>query len=96
VARWRRWRCCSARDTHELALAGGVAGRVLERDRQALAVTGLAAGTVRTRVAEPEATQAEAVALHRRLADQAAAIGERLDRRRAMLATAKAEVRALV
>jgi len=44
-----------ARDTHELALAGGVAGRVLERDRQAVAVTGLAASTVRTRVAELEA-----------------------------------------
>jgi cell wall-associated NlpC family hydrolase len=85
-----------ARDTHELALAGGVAGRVLERDREALALTGLAAGTVRTRVAELEATQAEAVTLRRRLAGQAAAIGERLDRRRAMLATARAEVRALV
>jgi peptidoglycan DL-endopeptidase CwlO len=85
-----------ARDTHELALAGGVAGRVLERDRRALALTGLAAGTVRTRVAELEATQAEAVTLRRRLAGQAAAIGERLDRRRAMLATARAEVRALV
>jgi peptidoglycan DL-endopeptidase CwlO len=85
-----------ARDTHELALAGGVAGRVLERDRQALAVTGLAAGTVRTRLAELEATQAEAVALRRRLADQATAIGERLERRRAVLATARAEVRALV
>jgi peptidoglycan DL-endopeptidase CwlO len=85
-----------ARDTHELALAGGVAGRVLERDRQALAVTGLAAGTVRTRVAELAATQAQAVALRRRLDAQAAAIGERLDRRRAMLATAEAEVRALV
>jgi cell wall-associated NlpC family hydrolase len=85
-----------ARDTHELALAGGVAGRVLERDRQALAVTGLAAGTVRTRLAELEATQAEAVSLRRRLAGQAAAIGERLERRRAVLATARAEVRALV
>jgi peptidoglycan DL-endopeptidase CwlO len=85
-----------ARDTHELALAGGVAGRVLERDREALALTGLAAGTVRTRVAELEATQAEAVTLRRRLAGQVAAIGERLDRRRAMLATARAEVRALV
>ena len=85
-----------ARDTHELALAGGVAGRVLERDRQAVALTGLAAGTVRTRVAELEATQAEAVALRRRLAGQAAAIGERLERRRAVLATARAEVRALV
>ena len=85
-----------ARDTHELALAGGVAGRVLERDRQAVALTGLAAGTVRTRVAELEATQAEAVTLRRRLAGQAAAIGERLDRRRAVLATARAEVHALV
>ena len=85
-----------ARDTHELALAGGVAGRVLERDREALALTGLAAGTVRTRVAELEATQAEAVALRQRLAGQVAAIGERLDRRRAVLATARAEVRALV
>jgi peptidoglycan DL-endopeptidase CwlO len=85
-----------ARDTHELALAGGVAGRVLERDREALAVTGLAAGTVRTRVAELEATQAQAVVLRRRLDGQAAEIGERLDRRRAMLATARAEVRALV
>jgi cell wall-associated NlpC family hydrolase len=85
-----------ARDTHELALAGGVAGRVLERDRQALAVTGLAAGTVRTRVAELEATQTQALALRRRLDGQAAAIGERLDRRRAMLATARAEVRAQV
>src|SRR6266545_1334958 len=85
-----------ARDTHELALAGGVAGRMLERDRQAVALTGLAAGTVRTRVAELGATQAEAVTLRRRLAGQAAAIGERLDRRRAVLATARAEVRALV
>jgi cell wall-associated NlpC family hydrolase len=42
------------------------------------------------------ATQAEAVALRRRLDGQAAAIGERLDRRRAVLATARAEVRALV
>jgi hypothetical protein len=66
-----------ARDTHELALAGGVAGRVLERDRQALAVTGLAAGTVRTRVAELAATQAQALALRRRLDGQAAAIGGR-------------------
>jgi len=85
-----------ARDTHELALAGGVAGRMLERDRQAVALTGLAAGTVRTRVAELGATQAEAVTLRRRLAGQAAAIGERLDRRHAVLATARAEVRALV
>src|SRR6266540_2656319 len=85
-----------ARDTHELALAGGVAGRMLERDRQAVALTGLAAGTVRTRVAELGATQAEAVTLRRRLAGQAAAIGERLDRRRAVLVTARAEVRALV
>jgi peptidoglycan DL-endopeptidase CwlO len=85
-----------ARDAHQLALAGGVAGRVLERDRRALAETGLAAGTVRTRVARLEATQAEAVGLRQRLARQAAAIGERLDRRRAVLATARAEVHALV
>jgi cell wall-associated NlpC family hydrolase len=85
-----------ARDAHQLALAGGVAGRVLERDRRALAETGLAAGTVRTRVTRLEATQAEAVGLRQRLANQAAAIGERLDRRRAVLATARAEVRALV
>jgi cell wall-associated NlpC family hydrolase len=85
-----------ARDAHQLALAGGVAGRVLERDRRALAETGLAAGTVRTRVAELEATQAEAVRLRQRLAGQVAAIGERLDRRRAVLASTRAEVRALV
>jgi cell wall-associated NlpC family hydrolase len=36
---------------------------VLERDRRALAETGLAAGTVRTRVTRLEATQAEAVGL---------------------------------
>jgi peptidoglycan DL-endopeptidase CwlO len=85
-----------ARDGHQLALAGAVAGRVLERDRRALAETGLAAGTVRTRVAELEATQAEAVRLRQRLAGQVAAIGERLDRRRAVLASTRAEVRALV
>jgi peptidoglycan DL-endopeptidase CwlO len=68
---------------------------VLERDRHALAETGLAAGTVRTRVTRLEATQAEAVGLRQRLANQAA-IGERPDRRRAVLATARAEVRALV
>jgi peptidoglycan DL-endopeptidase CwlO len=86
----------AARDAHQLAVAGGVAGRVLERDRRALAATGLAAGTVRTRVAELATTQAEAVRLRQGLADQVTAIVERLDRRRAMLATARAEVRALV
>jgi peptidoglycan DL-endopeptidase CwlO len=85
-----------ARDGHELALARGVASGVLERDRRALALIATATVEVRVRVAELEATQAEALALRQRLAGHRAAIGERLAGRRTMLATARAEVRALV
>jgi peptidoglycan DL-endopeptidase CwlO len=85
-----------AGDIHDLALATGIASGVLDRDVRALASLGLATGTVRARIAELGATQAETLALHRRLADAEAAIGELLVTRGAMLATARAEVRALV
>jgi cell wall-associated NlpC family hydrolase len=85
-----------AGDIHELAVAAGVAGMVLDRDLRALDRVGLATGTVRARVAELGATQAETLALRQRLAGQEAAIGELLATRRAMLATARAEVRAQV
>jgi cell wall-associated NlpC family hydrolase len=85
-----------ARDGHELALARGVAVGVLERDRRALALIATATAEVGVRVAELEATQAEALALRQRLAAHQAAIGARLADRRAMLATARAEVRAQV
>ncbi|HTE69365.1 MAG TPA: NlpC/P60 family protein, partial [Actinomycetes bacterium] len=86
----------AAGDMHELALARGVASGVLDRDVRALASVGLATGTVRARVAELGATQAETLALRQRLAGHQAAIGALLATRKAMLATARAEVRALV
>ena len=86
----------AAGDIHELALATGAAGVVLGRDLQALSRVGLAAGTVRARVQELGVTQAETLALRERLAGQEAAIGQLLATRKAMLATARAEVRALV
>jgi cell wall-associated NlpC family hydrolase len=86
----------AAGDMHELAVATGVAGVVLDRDLQALSSVGLATGTVRARVAELDATQADTLALRQRLASQEAAIGRLLTERKAMLATAKAEVRAQV
>ncbi|HEX7149736.1 MAG TPA: hypothetical protein VF512_19670, partial [Actinomycetota bacterium] len=42
----------AAGDIHELAVATGVAGGVLDRDLKALSNVGLATGTVRARVAE--------------------------------------------
>jgi hypothetical protein len=86
----------AAGDIHELALATGAAGVVLGRDLQALSRVGLAAGTVRARVQELGVTQAETRALRERLAGQEAAIGRLLATRKAMLATARAEVRSLV
>jgi peptidoglycan hydrolase CwlO-like protein len=83
-------------DMHELALATGAAGAVLGRDLRALSRVGLAAGTVRARVQELGVNQAETLALRRRLAGQESAIGELLATRKAMLATARAEVRAQV
>jgi len=86
----------AAGDIHELAVATGVAGVVLDRDLQALSSVGLATGTVRARVAELDATQAETLALRQRLASQEAGIGRLLTERKATLATARAEVRAQV
>jgi cell wall-associated NlpC family hydrolase len=86
----------AAGDIHELAVAAGVAGGVLDRDVRALASVGLAAGTVRAKVTELDTTQAEALALRERLAGQEAEIGRLLADRTAMLATARAEVRAQV
>ena len=86
----------AAGDIHELAVATGVAGGKLDRDLKALSRVGLATGTVRARVAELGATQADTLALRERLASQEAAIGELLATRKAMLATARAEVRAQV
>jgi cell wall-associated NlpC family hydrolase len=86
----------AAGDIHELAVAAGVAGRVVDRDVHALAVVGLATGTVRAKVTELDATQAETLALRQRLAGQEAAIGRLLADRRTMLATARAEVRAQI
>jgi peptidoglycan DL-endopeptidase CwlO len=86
----------AAGDIHELAVATGVAGGVLDRDLEALSSVGLATGTVRARVAELGATQAETLALRERLAGQEAAIGQLLATRKAMLATARAEVRSQV
>jgi peptidoglycan DL-endopeptidase CwlO len=83
----------AAGDIHELALAAGAAGAVLNQDLKALSSVGLATGTVRARVEELGATQAETLAMRRRLAGQEAAIGELLATRQAMLATARAEVR---
>jgi cell wall-associated NlpC family hydrolase len=86
----------AAGDMHELALATGAARVVLGRDLRALSRVGLAAGTVRARVQELGVTQAETLALRRRLAGQEAAIGGLLATRKAMLATARAEVRVQV
>jgi peptidoglycan DL-endopeptidase CwlO len=84
----------AAGDLHELAVAGGVARGVLDRDQRALSSVGLATGTVRARVTELAATQAQTLALRGRLDAQEAAIGRLLAARRTMLATARAEVRA--
>jgi peptidoglycan DL-endopeptidase CwlO len=86
----------AAGDFHELAVAAGVARGLLDRDQQALASVGLATGTVRARVTELGATQAETLALRERLAAHEAAIGRLLAARRTMLAAATAEVRAQV
>jgi cell wall-associated NlpC family hydrolase len=86
----------AAGDIHELAVAAGAAGVVLDRDLQALDRVGLATGTLRSRVAELDVTQAETLDLRRALAGQEAAIGRLLAGRTAMLATARAEVKALV
>jgi cell wall-associated NlpC family hydrolase len=86
----------AAGDIHELAVATGVARGVLDRDLAALSSVGLATGTVRARVAELGVTQAETLALRGRLASQETAIGQLLSARKAMLATARAEVRAQV
>ena len=86
----------AAGDIHELAVAAGVAGHVLDRDVRALASVGLATGTVRAKVTELAATQAETLALRERLAGHEAAIARLLAEREAMLATARAEVRAQV
>ena len=61
---------------------------------RALASVGLATGTVRAKVTELAATQAETLALRERLAGHEAAIARLLAERKAMLATARAEVRA--
>ena len=58
--------------------------------------SGPATGTVRARVAELDATQAETLTLRQRLAGQEAAIGRLLTERKATLATARAGVRAQV
>ena len=86
----------AAGDIHELAVATGSAGVVLDRDLQALDRVGLATGTLRSRVAELDVTQAETLDLRRALAEQEAAIGRLLAGRTAMLATARTEVQALV
>jgi cell wall-associated NlpC family hydrolase len=86
----------AAGDIHELAVATGVAGGVLHQDLRALSSIGLATGTVRARVAELAVTQAQTLAVRQRLAGQEAAIGRLLATRKTMLATARAEVRALV
>jgi cell wall-associated NlpC family hydrolase len=86
----------AAGDFHELAVAGGVARGLLDRDQQALSSVGLATGTVRARVDELEATQSQTLALRARLAGQEAAIGRLLAARKQLLASARAEVRAQV
>src|SRR5215213_7888295 len=78
----------------ELAVPAGVAGHVLDRDVRALASVGLATGTVRAKVTELAATQAETLALRERLAGHEAAIARLLAERKAMLATARAQLRA--
>ncbi|HYY78654.1 MAG TPA: C40 family peptidase, partial [Actinomycetes bacterium] len=57
---------------------------------------GAATAAVRARVAALEVSQARAVDLRRRVALRAAAVAERLDRRRLLLATARADVRHLL
>jgi cell wall-associated NlpC family hydrolase len=84
----------AAGNLHELAVASDVAGEVIDRDLRALAEVGLATGTVRAKVTELDATQAETLALRQRLAGQEAAIGRLLADRTAMLATARSEVQA--
>jgi cell wall-associated NlpC family hydrolase len=84
----------AAGDLHELAVATGVARGMLDRDQRALSSVGLAAGTVRSRVTELEATQAETLALRGRMDAQGTAIVRLLAARRTTLATARAEVRA--
>jgi peptidoglycan DL-endopeptidase CwlO len=86
----------AAGDIHELAVATGVADGVLDQDLRALSRVGLATGTVRAKVAELGTAQAETLALRERQAGQEAAIGRLLATRKAMLATARAEVRAQV
>jgi peptidoglycan DL-endopeptidase CwlO len=86
----------AARDAHELAVAKGVAGNLLDHDLEALARVGTAALAARDRAHELEATQAEALALRQRLASRAAAIERRLDRRRELLAATRADVGRLV
>jgi peptidoglycan DL-endopeptidase CwlO len=84
----------AAGDIHELAVAMGVAGGVLAQDLLAVSRVGLATGTVRARVAELGATQAQTLALRERQTGHEEDIGRLLAARRAMLATARAEVRA--
>jgi peptidoglycan DL-endopeptidase CwlO len=84
----------AAGDIHELAVAMGVAGGVLYQDLEALSNVGLATGTVRAKVAELGATQAETLALRERQASHEEDIAQLLATRKAMLATARAEVRA--
>jgi cell wall-associated NlpC family hydrolase len=86
----------AAGDIHELAVAMGVAGGVLDQDLRALSSVGLATGTVRARVAELGTTQAETLALRERQASQEEDIAHLLATRKAMLATARAEVRAQI
>jgi peptidoglycan DL-endopeptidase CwlO len=86
----------AAGDFHELAVAAGVADGVIDRDVRALSSIGLATGTVRARVDELGTTQAETLALRECLAGQEAAIRRLLAERKAKLATARAEVRALL
>jgi|GEM_PF-4241561 hypothetical protein len=56
----------AAGDIHELAVAAEAAGGVPDRDLRALSEVGLATGTVRARVSELGATQAETLALRQR------------------------------
>jgi cell wall-associated NlpC family hydrolase len=86
----------AARDPHELAVARGVAGNLLDRDRRAIVTVAGATAAVGARVAELQDSQARAVDLRRRLGLRAAAIQQRLDRRRLLLATARADVRHLL
>jgi peptidoglycan hydrolase CwlO-like protein len=86
----------AAGDIHELAVAMGVAGGVLDQDLRALSSVGLATGTVRARVAELGTTQAETLALRERQASHEEDIAHLLATRKAMLATARAEVRAQI